>query len=64
MSKCGRVGREAKGDGVEEGVVKVSDEGLLLEDVCRVSEKEGRPEAVLRVCSYEREGRRWTGLLG
>lgn len=47
------------GDGVQEGVVGVSEGKLLLEDFCGVFEQEDRNESVLGLC--EDEGREVSG---
>lgn len=42
-------------DGVEDNVAEVSTGELLLEKACWVFEKDGKRDAVLRVCEYESE---------
>lgn len=55
MSKGGRMGRGAVRDRVKEGANGVSKCELLLDDVGRAFDKEGRRETVTRVC--EKDGR-------
>lgn len=45
--------REAVEDGVKEGFVDVSENGLLIRDVCSIFEKECESESLLRVCGNE-----------
>lgn len=40
-------------DETEEGVAEVSEDDLLLEEVCWVFEQGGRGKTVLRICKYD-----------